>query len=107
MMVEERRREPRFSVEVPTEYEDSQTGSGFTENLSVSGVLIEPASRSPAIQTEIRLRFSFFIGSFDTVFQGTVVRHTRDGFAVQFGDMDGFQLGVIRRIIRRSPLGSG
>ena len=107
MMVEEQRREPRFIVEVPTEYENSQTGSGFTENLSVSGVLIEHASRSMAIQTEIRLRFSFFIGSFDTVFQGTVIRHTGGGFAVQFGDMDGFQLGVLRRIIRLSPLGSG
>ncbi len=64
MMVEERHREPRFRVQVPTEYENSHMGSGFTENLSLSGVLIEPASRSNAIQTELRLRFSFFIGSF-------------------------------------------
>ncbi len=105
-MIEEQRAAPRFGVQVPTEYEDSHMGSGFTENLSVSGVLIEPASRSPAIQTEIRLRFSFFIGSFDTVFQGTVIRHTKDGFAVQFGDMDPVQAEVLRRIIRLSPLGS-
>ncbi len=105
-MVEERRREPRFSVQVPTEYENSQTGSGLTENVSLSGVLIEHASRSIPIQTEIRLRFSFFSGSFDTEFQGTVIRHTGGGFAVQFGDMDPVQVEVLRRIIRLSPLGS-
>ena len=92
--------------QVPTEYENSQTGSGLTENVSLSGVLIEHASRSIAIQTEIRLRFSFFVGSFDTEFQGTVIRHTEGGFAVQFGDMDPVQAEVLRRIIRLAPLGS-
>ena len=98
-MVEERRAAPRFSVQVPTEYENSHMGSGLTENVSLSGVLIEPASRSIAIQTEIGMRFSFFIGSFGTVFQGTVVRHTEDGFAVQFIDMDEAQLEVLRKIL--------
>ena len=106
MMVEERRVAPRFSVQVPTEYEDSHMGSGLTENVSLSGVRIEHASRSIPIQTEIRLRFSFFIGSFDTVFHGTVIRHTGGGFAVEFGDMDPVQLDVLRRILRLSPLGS-
>ncbi len=105
MMVEEQRAAPRVSVQVPTEYENSHAGSGLTENLSLSGALIEPASRSIAIQTAIRLRFSFFIGSYDTVFQGTEIRHTGDGFAVQFGDMDQVQLEVLRRILRLSPLG--
>ncbi len=105
MMVEEQRAAPRVSVQVPTEYENSHTGSGVTENVSVSGVLIDHASRSMAIQTAIRLRFSFFIGSFDTVFHGTVIRQTGDGFAVQFGDMDQVQLEVLRRILRLSPLG--
>ncbi len=103
MMVEERRVAPRFSVQVLTEYEDSYMGSGLTENVSLSGVRIEHASRSIPIQTEIRLRFSFFIGSFDTEFQGTVIRHTGDGFAVQFGDMDEAQLVVLRRSLRASP----
>ena len=106
MMVEERRAAPRFSVQVPTEYENSDMGRGLTENLSLSGVLIEHVSKSIAIQTAIALRFSFFVGSFDTVFQGAVVRHIKDGFAVQFGDMDEIQLDVIRRIIRLSPMGS-
>ena len=103
MMVEQRRVAPRFSVQVPTEYENSHMGSGVTENVSLSGVRIEHASRFMAIQTEIRLRFSFFVGSFGTVFRGTVVRHTGNGFAVQFGDMDEVQLVVLRRSLRLSP----
>ncbi len=99
-MVEEKRSAHRFSVQAPTEYENSHMGSGFTENVSVSGVLIERATGSYAIQTELRLRFSFFIGSFDTVFHGTVIRHTGGGFAVQFGDMDEAQLVVLRRSLR-------
>ncbi len=102
MMVKEQRA-PRFSVQVPTEYEDSHTGSGLTENVSLSGVRVEHVSRSMAIQTEIRLRFSFFMGSFDTVFRGAVVRHTGDGFAVQFGDMGEAQLEVLHRVLRRFP----
>ena len=100
MMVEERRAAPRLSIQVPTEYENSHTGSGFTKNVSLSGVRVEHASISMAIQTEIGLRFSFFVGSFDTVFRGTVVRHTGDGFAVQFGDMGEAQLEVLRRAFR-------
>ena len=98
-MVEQRREARRFIIQAPTEYKNSQTGSGFTENVSISGVRIENASVSIAIQTEIRLRFSFFMGSFDTMFQGTVVRHTGDGFAVQFGDIGEAQLEVLRRIL--------
>ncbi len=99
MMVEEQRAAPRLSIQAPTEYENSHMGSGFTKNVSLSGVRIEHASRSIAIQTEIRLRFSFFTGSFDTIFQGTVVRHTEGGFAVQFGDMGEAQLQMLRRIL--------
>ncbi len=100
MMVKEQRAAPRFSVQAPTEYGNSHLGTGFVENVSLSGVLIENASRSVEIQTGIRLRFSFFMGSFDTVFPGTVVRHTGPGFAVQFGDMGEAQLGVLRRVLQ-------
>ena len=89
-----------------TEYEGSYVGNGFTENVSLSGALIEYASRSIPIKTEVRLRFSFFVGSFDTVFQGTVVRHTEDGFAVHFRDMDEAQLNVLRKFLRVPPPGS-
>ncbi len=103
MMVEQRRAAPRFTIQVPTEYENSQMGSGLTENVSISGVRIENASVSIAIQTEIRLRFSFFKGSFDTLFRGTVVRHTGPGFAVQFSDMDKGQIKVLHRALNYPP----
>ena len=107
-MVKEQRAATRFSVQAPTEYEYSRdtTGSGLTENLSLSGVLVERASILIAIQSEIQLRFSFFTGSFDTVFRGTVVRQSSDGFAVHFGDMDEAQLRVLRRIHQLAPLAS-
>ena len=105
-MVEERRTASRFSVRVPIEYENSRNsqnshmGNGVTGDVSLSGVRIEHASGSMTTQTEIRLRFSFFMGSFDTEFFGTVVRHTKDSFSVQFVDMDKAQLLVIRRSLR-------
>ncbi len=100
MMPREQRAASRFTVRVSTEYEGGHTGSGFTENLSLSGVLIEYASTLIPIKTKIGMRFSFFVGSFDTLFQGTVVRHTEDGFAVQFVDMGETQLEVLRKILR-------
>ena len=61
MTIGEKRAAPRFLVQVPTDYENSHAGSGLTENLSLSGVLIEPASTAIELQTEIQLRFAFFI----------------------------------------------
>ena len=53
--------------------------------------------------SEARMRFSFFLGSFGTVFRGTVVRHTKDGFAVRFVDMGDPQREVLRRSLCLSP----
>ena len=99
MKIHERRAMPRVSIQAPTEYENSRVGSGVTKNVSLSGVLIEYASMSMANQTELRLRFSFFMGSFGTIFRGTVARRTKDGFAVQFEDMGEAQLEVLRRAL--------
>ena len=99
-MAKEQRTAPRFDVKAPVEYENSHKGSGFTTDLSLAGVLIEYASTMIVIETEIRLWFSFFEGSFDTVFRGTVVRHTEDGFAVQFVDMGEAQIAVLQRTFR-------
>ena len=100
MMAKDQRAAPRFSVRVSTEFESDQTGSGFTDNISLSGVLIEYASSSIPIDTKIQLRFSFFVGSFDTVFQGIVSRHTEDGFGVQFVEMGESQVDVLRKILK-------
>ena len=67
---QERRAAPRLSIQVPAEYEydKSPAGTGFTENVSSSGVLVEHTSAEFPIDTELRMRFSFFQGAFDIVF---------------------------------------
>ena len=72
----------------------------WCELLSLSGVRIEQASVAVPIETQLRLRFSFFLGSFETLFRGKVVRHTADGFAVQFGSLDAAQLEILRTALR-------
>lgn len=96
---------PRFSIQVPTEYEYENTtpGSGFTENVSSSGVLIEYTAAVFPIDTELRMRFSFFHGAFDTVFKGAVVRYTEDGFAARFVQLGPDQIEVIRRTLSAPP----
>lgn len=100
-----RRAAPRLSIQVPTEYEyeSSTPGSGLTENLSISGVLVEHASAAFPIDAELRMRFSFFLGSFDTLFTGAVVRHTADGFAARFVRLETAQIEVLRRALTLPP----
>ncbi len=102
---QERRVAPRFNVEVPIEYEyeSSTRGTGFTENVSASGVLVEYASAEIPIDTELRMRFSFFHGSFDTVFTSSVVRYTEDGFAARFVHLETAQLEVLHRVLSLPP----
>ena len=100
-----RRAAPRFSIQVPTEYEhaDTAVGTGHTENVSSSGVLVEHTSAEFPIETQLRMRFSFFHGAFDTVFTGAVVRYTEDGFAARFVHLDTAQIEVLRRVLSLPP----
>ncbi len=101
MSTEDRRAAPRLRIQAPMEYgQDAETGSGLTKDVSLSGVRIDRASLAVPIETELRLRFSFFLGSFETLFPGKVVRHTTDGFAVQFGSLDVAQLEILRTALR-------
>ncbi len=95
----ERRRAPRFDVYVPMEYEDDAAGRGFTKNVSLSGVLIGQASSPPPIGASLRLRFSFFLGSFETPFRGKVVRQAEEGFAIQFASLEEAELEILRRAL--------
>jgi hypothetical protein len=79
------------------EYEDhSVKGRGFTKNVSLSGVLIEQASSPVPIGANLRLRFSFFLGSFETQFRGKAVRDAEDGFAIQFASLEEAELEILR-----------
>ena len=95
----ERRASQRFSIQAPTEYANSLLGSGFTENVSLTGVRIEHASNPISVDTALGMRFSFYHGSFETAFEGTVVRPTDTGFAVRFRTLDGEQLRVLRQAL--------
>jgi hypothetical protein len=102
---QERRAAPRFEIQVPTEYEHANTsaGTGHTENVSVSGVLVERSSAELPIDTELRMRFSFFHGSFATVFTAAVVRYTEDGFAARFVQLGTDQIEVLQRALSVPP----
>ncbi len=103
MSTEDRRAAPRLRVQTPIVYgQDAGTGRGLTKDVSLSGVRIEQVSLAVPIETELWLRFFFFIGSLKTLFPGKVVRHITDGFAVQFGSLDVAQLEILRRALRPS-----
>ncbi len=98
----EKRRAPRFEIRVPVECQfESGITTGTTANVSISGVLIAPASISTGLSvgSGLTMRFSFFAGSFDTPFAASVVRHTDDGFAVHFNPLDAQQHGLLRQAL--------
>lgn len=95
----ERRRAPRFAVRAPVEFEDTAAGQGTTENISTSGVLIEETTSRLNVGADLTLRFSFGMGSFETPFRGSVVRHTPAGFAVHFSEVGSAQLEVLGRAL--------
>lgn len=99
---QERRAAQRFSIQAPTEYANTKNGSGFTENVSLSGVRIEHTSNAISVDTELGMRFSFYYGSFETAFEGKVVRRTDNGFAVRFGPLDTEQMRVLRQALALS-----
>jgi len=65
----------------------------------MSGVLLSSTSNRVSLGTGLELRFSLFAGSFDTSFRGTVVRHTEDGFAVQFDALASAQVELLHRAL--------
>lgn len=88
-------RAPRYPIQVAVEFRDQAPGSGTTENISSSGVLIERASRQAAVDSPVAMRFDFFPGARETLFTGTVVRLTDAGFAVQFRGLSEKARGVL------------
>lgn len=92
----DRRRARRFEVRAPTQYANTERGTGITENVSISGVLIQNASRLVGVGSSVEVRFSFFPGSFDTAFTAHVIRETEAGFALQFSDLGPSQLSLLR-----------
>ena len=94
---------------MPVEYEQaSATGRGTTWDVSTSGVHVamsHTSAPSPLlIGSEVKLRFSFFAGSFGTAFPANVVRHTPEGFAVRFDQLGSAHHDLLRQAL---PVGNG
>ena len=96
-----RPRKTRFGLRAPTEYSEGRTGRGTTENISLSGALIENISEQQLVGTRLDLRFSFFAGSYETPFAGRVVRLTDRGFAVEFVELDSTQHQLLHNALPR------
>ena len=100
---EDRRIDPRFAIRVPVEYQHPTViGRGTTWDVSLSGVRVEGASFRIRVGAGVMLRFSFFPGSFEIWFPANVVRHTADGFAVRFEELEDDQVAILQRALREN-----
>ncbi len=97
----ERRVAPRYRIRVPVEYEQaSAMGRGTTWDVSSSGVHVRSyAAPALSIGGEVKLRFSFFVGSFDLAFPANVVRHTPEGFTVRFDRLESAHRDLLRQAL--------
>ncbi len=96
----DRRAAPRFDLRVPVEYQSTTVnGQGTVWNVSASGVRIENSSVFVETGARLGLRASFYLGSFDVVLTGEVVRHTEAGFAVQFVALGPAQKGLLSKAL--------
>ena len=99
----ERRVAPRYAVRVPVEYQHPAiVGRGTSWDISSSGVRVVDVTVPIRVGAGIMLRFSFFPESQDTWFPGDVVRHTKNGFAVEFADLEPAHLDILGRVLPHS-----
>ena len=98
---EDRRLAPRFRIQVPVWFANGTvSGTGVTRDISLTGVRIDEVSVQPDPHAALELRFSFFVGSFETPFRARWIRPTnKGGFAVQFTELGGPQLDLLRRAL--------
>ena len=79
----------RYELSGPVEFRcDDQVGTGTVWNVSASGALVERTSTVVESGTPLRLRLSYYPGSFEIELPSEVVRTTPTGFAVRFTDLD-------------------
>ena len=78
-----------------------QWGSGTIWNLSASGALVEWASTIVDSGTPLRMRISYYPGSFEIELPSEVVRTTPTGFAVRFMELDTSSRLLLARVLVR------
>lgn len=83
-----RRREARVKTAFETLYSAERVeGAGVLSDISYQGALLNEASGKPAVGAHVRLYvFVRPVAPFELV--GSVVRHTTNGFAIQFEKLD-------------------
>ena len=81
---ENRRRDGRISTQFESLYSAGRSeGTGRLADISYSGALIEGASIKPELGKDLRIYvFVQPVAPFELV--GTVVRHTDEGFAIEY-----------------------
>jgi len=74
-------------------------GRGTTWDVSRSGVRLSQTTLPIVVGSGVIISFSFFPGSFDTWFPAEVARHTKDGFAIRFVQLEKRQLEILQRAL--------
>jgi hypothetical protein len=94
---------PRFDIRAPAEYRwNGRTGNGTIWNISASGARIEKITTPAVLGTEIRVRSSFFPGSFEAELPGYVVRETElGGFAIRWVHLGERERRILERALPR------
>lgn len=85
---QERRRDTRVRTQFETLYSaERQEGSGILTDISYQGAQLEDTSIKPQIGAHVRIYvFVRPVAPFELV--GNVVRHSNEGFAVEFEKLD-------------------
>ena len=92
----------RYELSGPVEFRcDDQIGTGTVWNVSASGALVERASIVVESGTPLRMRLSYYPGSFEIELPSEVVRTTPTGFAVRFTDLNASSRRLLARVLFR------
>jgi hypothetical protein len=98
----ERQLAMRYDLSGPVEFRgDDVLGSGTIWNLSASGALVEWVSTIVDSGTPLRMRISYYPGSFEIELPSEVVRTTPTGFAVRFMELDVASRLLLARVLVR------
>lgn len=92
----------RYDLSAPVEFRgDAVEGTGTIWNVSASGALVERVSEVVESGTPLRMRVSYYPGSFEIELPTEVVRTTPTGFAVRFTDLDESSRRMLARVLFR------
>ncbi len=98
----------RYELSGPVEFRcDDQVGTGTVWNFSASGALVERASIVVERGSSLRMRLSYYPGSFEIEVPSEVVRTTPTGFAVRFTELDAPSRRLLARVLLRCENGFG